>query len=302
MSILIANGRQRNIGDFTYYGEGPGKEGDPDNTSALSVDLERGVVTARQWDLRDFRDEDPDSEPEWGMQEVRIDLDDLMRSGTKSTKFRQTYSGDLGWSLEDLRAMSAKDRKEAIIAVAISRLAYGPNDESIVEGIGSTDEVYRNNTGRKRNPHRDLCTCGHERFMHGVYDKATFPHTKVRDECMKPQCRCKAFVADTSAKKTNTGVALPPLGVFVGRLAAASHDPGRAVTYRVTLHGEDAALVYSLLQRIGPAYQWDVRGSEFIFVGATALHALLTALLKVQGKEHDRAVNLVRAALDRLGF
>lgn len=162
MAIRITNGkiRRRNADDdidedeawkdieFDYYAEGPGKEGDPNNESAIRVAVDRGEVKIQEWSFRDFRDEDPDSEPEWGLQEVTIDLDDLFAA---HARWKGTSGGDdRSTTLEDVVAMTPARQQEAIIRRALSRIGYGPNDESIVRGIGDDRERYNNNPRKSK--------------------------------------------------------------------------------------------------------------------------------------------------------
>lgn len=117
--------------DLEHYAEGPFDEGDPRNEIALSVEVERGVVTAKEWNV--VVADDPREAVQISYQAFSMRLGDLLNP---KGIWRGSYSGDEGWSLADVQRMSKGEREDAVVAVAISRLAYGPNDERIVDELG----------------------------------------------------------------------------------------------------------------------------------------------------------------------
>jgi len=132
--------------DFEHYAEGPFDEGDPRNEIALEVKVKRGMVTAREWQSLAGYVDDPADQDKFSYQSFSMLLGSLL---DPKARFRGSYSGDEGWSLRDVQELPStpshtasalgrpvSQQQDAIVSVAISRLAYGPNDERVVSHLG----------------------------------------------------------------------------------------------------------------------------------------------------------------------
>lgn len=111
---------------------------EPEN--GLQVRVRGGDVEMTEWTFTPEPD-DSDYKEEWEEAPVLkistgIPLEDLMEP---TAKHRQGYTGDVGLGLEEVLELwetNPKAVEQAIIAAAISYLAYYGGSEEMVEGIG----------------------------------------------------------------------------------------------------------------------------------------------------------------------
>jgi len=119
--------------EFSYYGE----DQDKDPEHGLGIKLSGGEVTIVQWDMTEPPDDEAYLE-DWKENPVlkigaSVDLRDVM---DPKAKHRQSYSGDIGVSLEDLIKMGRHDIWEAVKDAAIAYLAYHGGSEEWVSEVG----------------------------------------------------------------------------------------------------------------------------------------------------------------------
>ena len=122
--------------EFDYYAEGPGPEGDEDNESALKVEVGNGNLSISEWSLMPPPD-DPAYQKDWEeapfvRQSAGWELETLF----SDQKLRGNYSDDRGWSLKEVLAMDKEAQRKAVVAVAISAIAYSGGSEEFVKMLG----------------------------------------------------------------------------------------------------------------------------------------------------------------------
>lgn len=118
--------------EFLYEGFGPGRNVKKAD-SALRVEVFRGAVHAMEWtNIEAATGEKQPRDRRWAYQGFDMDIEVLMDGGAR---WVGAYSGDMPIGIAELVRLRGKAREKAIVARAISRLAYGPNDEAYVDGI-----------------------------------------------------------------------------------------------------------------------------------------------------------------------
>jgi hypothetical protein len=120
--------------EIDYEQFGPDKK---NPTSGLKVESSRGGKTIEITEWTDIEDANGEEQPDGekiSKQSAEVELDELF---DLKGKHRGTYSGDdQGVRLLDLGKMDEDDREKAIVAAAISYLAYHGGEEEFVDAVG----------------------------------------------------------------------------------------------------------------------------------------------------------------------
>lgn len=116
--------------NIDYHKEGPDED---EPTSGLKVERNGGYIDITEWtDVYDATGE-PESEGDILRQDARVDIYELL---DPASKHRGTYSGDKQNALGDILLMNDREQEKAVVAAAISYLAYFGGEESHVSYIG----------------------------------------------------------------------------------------------------------------------------------------------------------------------
>lgn len=116
--------------NIDYQSEGPDKK---DPTNALRVERNGGYVDISEWTDMYAATGEPADEGDVLRQDARVDLYELL---DPTGKHRGIYSGDAKAGLGEILLLEPRDQEKAVVAAAISWMAYHGGEESHVSYVG----------------------------------------------------------------------------------------------------------------------------------------------------------------------